>query len=562
MDAPADLDGKPRPRGRQGSAARGPPPVAQDRGPGEAMTTPTAARIAERAGAASPGAAARSAAERVTIGVIGAGTMGCGIAQVAAAAGQAVLLFDANPTAVEQAVHSIGSIFRRAVERGRIAPAVAENAIARVKGVPRIEDVGGADLIIEAVVDDLEIKRRLFAMIEPVAQERAVLATNTASLSVAAVAASCARPERIAGLHFFNPVPLTRLVEVVRAPRTAPATMARLVDIVGRLGHTPIVVEDTPGFVVNVAASALFGEALRILEEGVAPPHVIDAVVRNSLGFRAGPFEILDMQGLDTAAATQQHLFHQFFAEPRLRPSPLVAARISAGLLGRKSGRGFYRYENGQAVLPEPDPPPADPRRPIWVSGARPQLAAKVATALSGAIDLAAGPNTPNYAVQLLTPLGLDATQAATDEKMDPRRVVAVDALFALDRHVVLMPTPVTDPDALAAVHAGFLKAGRSVTVIEDSPGFIAQRLAAMTVAVGATLAERHAAEPADIDRAVTMALGQPAGPLALGDRIGPRVIVDIMQHLFRVTGDPRWRIPPLLRRRALLAQPLAPHAA
>ncbi|HVY56463.1 MAG TPA: 3-hydroxyacyl-CoA dehydrogenase [Xanthobacteraceae bacterium] len=520
------------------------------------MTTVAAARTADRPG----GAQARPAAG-VTIGIVGAGTMGCGIAQVAAAAGHAVLLFDANPNAVEQAVHSVGSIFRRAVERGKVAAAVADDAIARVKGVPRIEDVGAADLIIEAVVDDLEIKRRLFAMIEPVAHERTVLATNTASLSVAAVAASCARPERVAGLHFFNPVPLTRLVEVVRAPRTAAATMARIVEIVSRLGHTPIVVEDTPGFVVNVAQSGVVGEALRILEEGVAPPHVVDAVARNALGFRLGPFEMLDLQGLDTIGATQQALFNQFFGEPRLRPSPLASTRIAAGLLGRKSGQGFYRYENGQAVLPEPGPKPSDTRRPIWVSGTRPQLAAKVATALSGAIDLAAGPNTPNYAVQLVTPLGLDATQAATDEKLDPRRVVAVDTLFPLDRHVVLMPTPSTDPEALDAVHCGFLRAGRSVTIIEDSPGFIAQRLVAMTVAVAASLAERRTAAPDDIDRAVTMALGQQTGPLALGDRIGPRVIVEILQNLFRVTADPRWRIPPLLRRCALLGQPLSPTA-
>src|SRR5690348_371373 len=287
-----------------------------------APARPAPARAVERA-PAQP----RQPADRVTIGIIGAGTMGCGIAQVAAASGQAALLFDANPTAVEQAVHSVGSIFRRAMERGKIAPGVADDAISRIKGVPRIEDIGAADLIIEAVVDDLEIKKRLFAMIEPVAHERAVLATNTASLSVAAVAASCSRPERIAGLHFFNPVPLTRLVEVVRAPRTAPATMTRIVDIVGRLGHTPIVVEDAPGFVVNVAASGLFGEALRILEEGVAPPHVVDVVARNVLGFRAGPFEMLDFQGLDTAIATQQLLFNQFFGEARLRPTPLAIAR-------------------------------------------------------------------------------------------------------------------------------------------------------------------------------------------------------------------------------------------
>src|SRR5262249_44544201 len=155
-------------------------------------------------------------------------------------------------------------------------------------------------------------------------------------------------------------------------------------------------VEDTPGFLINTAGRGLFGEALRILEEGVAPPHAIDAVVREVLGFRMGPFEMLDQTGLDTAWGTQQQLFEQVFGEPRPRPVPLVAQRIAAGLLGRKSNEGFYRYENGEIVRPEPGPPPPDSRRPIWVSGARPQLATKVAHALSGVIEIAPGANSPN----------------------------------------------------------------------------------------------------------------------------------------------------------------------
>ena len=499
-----------------------------------------------------------SASDRPSVAVVGCGTMGRSIAQLAAAAGHPVLLFDADPRAVEAAVQSIGNLFRRAVERGQVPFDLADAAIARVKGVPEISALAPAELVIEAIVEDIELKRAVFARLEPVMREDAILATSTSSLSVAAIARGCKRPERVAGVHFFNPVSVTRVVELVRGPKTADRTITRLVAMMERLGQTPIVVEDTPGFVVNTAGRGLIGEALRIFEEGVAQPHAVDTVVREVLGFRTGPFEMIDQTGLDSAWVMQQQLFEQFFGEPRLRPVPLVAQRIAAGLLGRKSNEGFYQYENGDIVRPPAQAVPADPGRPIWVSGARPPLATKVASALAGVIEIAAGANSPANAVIVVTPLGLDATQVAVEEKLDPRRVVAVDALFALDRHVVIMGTPATESAALDTVHAAFARANRQVTVIADSPGFIAQRLAAMIVAIGAAMVERGIASAADIDRGVTMALGYPLGPLTFGDRLGPRVVVEILQNLWRTTGDPRWRIPGWLRRRALIGMPLA----
>jgi 3-hydroxybutyryl-CoA dehydrogenase len=526
-----------------------PKPEAQSR-PEPPIRAETASRADATARATVP--------DRASVAIIGCGAMGRSIAQLAAVAGHPVLLFDADPRAVEAAVQSIGNLFRRAVERGQVSFDLADAAIARVKGVPDVEALAPAELVVEAIVEDIELKRAVFARVEPVMRADAILATSTAALSVAAIARGCKRPERVAGLHFFNPVSVTRVVEIVRAPRTAPKTIDRLIGMVERLGHTPIVVEDTPGFAVNTAGRGLIGEALRILEEGVAPAHVIDDVVREVLGFRVGPFEMLDQTGLDNAWVTQQHLFEQFFGESRLRPVPLVAQRIAAGLLGRKSNEGFYNYENGEVVRPQPGPPPTDTRRPIWVSGARPPLATKVATALAGSIEIAAAPNSPANAAIIVTPLGLDATQAAVEEKLDPRRVVAVDALFALDRHVVIMGTPATDPAVIDAVHSAFARAKRQVTVIADSPGFIAQRIAAMIVAIGSAMVERGIASPEDIDRGVTMALGYPLGPLTFGDRLGPRVVVEILQNLWRTTGDPRWRIPGWLRRRALIGMPLS----
>jgi 3-hydroxybutyryl-CoA dehydrogenase len=505
-----------------------------------------------------PRAESARATDRGGVAIVGCGTMGRSIAQLAAAAGHVVLLFDADPRAVEAAVQSIGNLFRRAVERGQVPLELADAAIARVKGVPDLKALAPAELVIESIIEDIELKRALLVKLEPLLHEDTILATSTSSLSVAAIGRGCQRPQRLAGLHFFPPVTTTRVVEVVRAPRTDPKTIERLVAIMERLGQTAVVVEDAPGFAIGAAGRGMLGEALRILEEGVAPPHVVDAVVRDVLGFRNGPFEMLDQAGLDSAWVAQQQLFEQLFSEPRLRPVPLVAQRIAAGLLGRKSNEGFYRYENGEIAVPAADPPPADPHRPIWVSGVRPSLATKVTSALAGTIEIASGPSTPANAVIVVTPLGLDATQAAVEEKHDPRRVVAVDALFALDRHAVIMGTPVTEPAALDTVHAAFARAQRQVSVIADSPGFIAQRLAAMIIAHAAAIVERGVASPADIDRGVTMALGYPLGPLTFGDRLGPRVVVEMLQNLWRTTGDARWRIPGWLRRRALIGTPLS----
>jgi 3-hydroxybutyryl-CoA dehydrogenase len=499
-----------------------------------------------------------AAAERPTIAVIGAGTMGRGLVQLAAATGHPVVLYDRSPEAVEQAVQAVGTVFRRAAEKTQITSAQAQAAITRVRGVPSIEAVANADLVIESVIEDLEVKRRIFATVEPVLRETALLTTNTSSLPVAQIASACRRPERVAGLHFFNPVPVRRVVEVVKAPRTSDATIARLTDIVIRFGHTPIVVGDTPGFIVNHAARGLFGEALRILEEGVAPAHEIDAIVRGGLGFQLGPFEMMDVTGLDAAWAIQRSLFSQFFAEPRFRPVAMVGGRVAAGLLGRKTGEGFYRYEDGDIVRPASPPASQELRLPIWISQQQPPLAAKVAKALHGFIDTAARPNSPANAVHLITPVGMDATHTAVDERAEPTRTVAVDAVLPLDRHVTLMPTPLTDPKALAAVHAGFARAGRTVTVVKDCAGFVGQRVVAMTVAVAAAMVQTGIAAPADLDRAVTLALGYPVGPLALGDRIGPRVVVEILQNLHATTGDARWRTPGWLRRRALLGMALS----
>ncbi|MFC7730808.1 3-hydroxyacyl-CoA dehydrogenase NAD-binding domain-containing protein [Actinomadura keratinilytica] len=303
-------------------------------------------------------------AERVgTVRVVGTGVMGRGIAQLAAAGGLTVELADVRPEAVAAAVEYVSGMFGKLVAKGRMTAEDAAAAKARLRPVDGpLAPADGCDLVIEAVREDLATKRELFAGLEKVCPEHTVLATNTSSLSVTAIGAGLADPSRLAGLHFFNPVPLMRLVEVIAGARTAAWLPGALTGLVRRLGHEPVLAPDTPGFLVNHAGRGLVTEALQILGEAVAEPADVDRIARDVLGLRMGPFELLDLTGLDVSHPVLESIWTGFYDEPRLRPSRITRARMEAGLLGRKAGEGFYRYVDGaKQEPPEARPPP--PRR-------------------------------------------------------------------------------------------------------------------------------------------------------------------------------------------------------
>ncbi|MGI8541518.1 MAG: 3-hydroxyacyl-CoA dehydrogenase NAD-binding domain-containing protein [Rubrobacteraceae bacterium] len=280
------------------------------------------------------------------IAVVGAGTMGAGIAESAALAGLSAVVLDVREEALARGKDAIERDLERRVHKGRLSDDERRNILGRVSMTTSVGDCADAPLVIEAVVEDMGVKRRVFSELEHVAGEDTVLATNTSSLSVAGIAASARRPERVVGMHFFNPVPAMRLVEVVTGPSTDPSVVARAEDISERLGKTPIRVSDTPGFVVNRVARPFYLEALRLVEAG-GEPEKIDAAMRGS-GFRMGPLELADLIGMDVNLAVSESLFERYYYQPRFRPSPLQRSMVEAGLLGRKSGRGFYDYEAGE----------------------------------------------------------------------------------------------------------------------------------------------------------------------------------------------------------------------
>lgn len=291
------------------------------------------------------------------VGVVGAGAMGSGIAQVAATAGHRVILGDVSAGAVARARESVREALARDAEKGRLSRGEADATLARIVDAGELGDGYDAyaecSLVIEAVLERLDVKQALFAELEAVVSEECVLATNTSSLSVAAIGGACRRAARVLGVHFFNPAPVMQLVEIVRAITTDDTVVARVATLVDRWKKTTVVTSDSPGFIVNRIARPFYGESLRVLEEGLADVATIDWAMREVGGFRMGPFELMDFIGNDVNFAVTTSVFESFFYDPRYKPALTQRRLVDAGLYGRKRGRGYYDYRSG-ATPPEP----------------------------------------------------------------------------------------------------------------------------------------------------------------------------------------------------------------
>ena len=490
----------------------------------------------------------------LTIGIVGAGVMGRGIAQIAAAAGIEVRLLDSRAGAAEQARSEVARTFEMLSGKGRMSADAAREAAGRLQPITDEKGLAGCHIVIEAIVENLAAKQALFTTLEGIVGDDCLIATNTSSLSVTAIAASCKRPGRIGGFHFFNPVPLMKVVEVIDGVMTEGWVGEALTALARRVGHKPVRAADTPGFLVNHAGRGFGTEALRILQEGVAPFDEIDRILREAAGFRMGPFELLDLTGVDVSHPVMESIYEQFYQEPRFRPSYLLRQRYVAGLFGRKVGRGFYTYRDGKQ---DPVPPRAVPeghKIPVWIDAAEVAWRRELVQVVENAgwpLDASERPG--EDALCLIAPLGDDATTSAMARGLDARRTVAVDMLFGLARRRSLMTTPITAPEIVASAHTLLAADGTPVSRLHDSPGFVAQRVVATIVNIGCDIAQQRIATPEDIDDAVTLGLGYPRGPLAMGDALGPMRVLQILQSLLAFTGDPRYRPSPWLIRRARL---------
>jgi 3-hydroxybutyryl-CoA dehydrogenase len=496
--------------------------------------------------------------ESLTLAVIGAGVMGQGIAQIAAQAGVAVRLYDGFDGVAQRAHATLAATFGKLVERGRFTPAQAQAAMARVSVATSLQELADADVVVEAIIEKLEAKQALFQQLEAIVGANAVLATNTSSLSVTAIAAGCAKPARVVGFHFFNPVPLMKIVEVIEGARTDATVGDAMLALGQRMGHRAVRAKDTPGFIVNHAGRGFGTEALRLLGESVGSPAAIDEVLRGQGCFRLGPFELFDLVGLDVSVPVMESVYRQYFDEPRFRPSPLTVVRQKAGLLGRKSGSGFYTYTNGLAQ-PTVWPTRADAAPgPVWVSrrqAAWGQTCAAWLHEMGAQIEETAHPS--QDALCIVLPLGEDVTACVAAEGLDAMRTVALDWLLPQARCAAVFTNPLTSAESVQRAVSLLRPLSTSVRVLRDSTGLVGQRVLATIVNIGCDIAQQGIASPQDIDAAVTLGLGYPQGPLAWGDALGPRLLLQILRNLEASTGDPRYRPSPWLRRRAELGTSL-----
>ena len=289
------------------------------------------------------------------VSVIGAGTMGAGIAQIAATNGHEVCLYDSFDGAIENAEKKLIKILNRLVEKERITKEENKNILDRINFSKEIKEVEGSGLIIEAIIENLDIKQKIFSKIEKIVDDKCILASNTSSLSIASIASACSKAERVIGVHFFNPAPLMPLVEIIPAVQTSETTLNNTKTIIDSWGKVTVIAKDTPGFIVNRVARPFYGEALRIYEEGIADFATIDWAIREIGGFRMGPFQLMDYIGNDINYTVTETVFTSFYFDPRYKPSFTQKRMMEAGYLGRKTGRGYYDYSNEDIVIANED---------------------------------------------------------------------------------------------------------------------------------------------------------------------------------------------------------------
>jgi 3-hydroxybutyryl-CoA dehydrogenase len=542
------------------------------------------------------GAAGREGSAAQRIGVLGAGTMGAGIAQLACRSGARTLLFDPIPEALQSGVEKVQEGLRREAAKGRLSAEEATAACERLTAVSELGALAGCDLVIEAVPERLELKHDLFGQLSEIVSAKCVLASNTSSLLVTAIASAASHPERVVGMHFFNPAPVMKLLEVVAGEQSAPEALA-VADATGAaMGKSVIRAHDGPGFLVNRCNRPFGLEALRLAQERMADVETIDRICRMAGGFRMGPFELMDLVGVDTGFEISKSFFAQSFGEPRWRPSPIAARYVAAGLHGRKTGRGYYTYpatgDGGGARYRVEDPGPVEAQRSdgegVVVIAGYGTLAHELREAATAAGYEVRSPRDPTGGVLpalivdcARTPAARRDTLASDAQRPDRRgqghhlsqggahlvlcasgslsaldpdgSAVGFHALppFAASKLVELTCNESSSPLAAARAERFFNALGKHVAWVGDAPGLVLGRIVCQVINESAFALGEGIGAARDIDLGMVLGLSHPHGPFEWADTIGLDHVLAILEALCEEYREERYRPAPALRRMA-----------
>lgn len=490
------------------------------------------------------------------VAVVGCGAMGTGIAQVAAAAGHSVLLYDSIEHAASRAVAAISEATAKHVQKNRMQASQREKLLANLIPVGKLAELSNAGFVIEAIVEDLQAKRSIFKELARVLGPAAILASNTSSLSITALAAGVEHPQRVCGMHFFNPAPLMPLVEVVSGLATSPAVAQTVFDTAAAWGKTPVLVRSTPGFIVNRVARPFYAEALRVLQEGAGDVATLDAIMRECGGFHMGPFELMDLIGHDVNFAVTRSVHAGFYGDPRFSPSVVQQEMVEAGWLGRKSGKGFYDYTQGAAPVESKTAAPYPAPKEIAVHGDLGPANTLIAhTERSGRrISRSEGGSSDGYILldgktRVALSDGRSATERAAKSEWPEFVLFDLGLDFARAPRIAVAAAEQASPTALTAACGFFQSLGKSVSVLRDVPGLIVLRTVAMLANEAADAVLQGVAAPEAIDTAMRKGTNYPLGPLEWADRIGPQFILSVLEALMHAYGEDRYRASSLLRK-------------
>ena len=486
--------------------------------------------------------------KNTTVAVIGAGSMGAGIAQLAAQSGHRVRLFDTQPGAAERALLRIDADLAASVERGRIDAATRVAIRARLAAAVSLDALAGCGLAVEAIVERLDAKRALFGQLEALLGERAVLATNTSSISITAVAQGLAQPQRVIGWHFFNPATRMKLVEVIRGVETDPALAAAMHGLSQAWGKTAVDAPNAPGFIVNRVARPYYAEGLRLLAERIAPAEAIDRLLRDAGGFAMGPFELVDLIGVDVNLSVTESVFAATAWDSRYAPHIIQQELVRAGRFGRKSGSGFYDYRGGAK------PPPAAVVEPAVLPEGLVLQAARDAGLLAGLVERLRAAGVALAFDEELPPETLRIGEylvALTDGRTLAERAAACGHAVLLDLARDFGTAPVIGATgsgaALAALAAMCRPAGLELIALADVAGLVVMRSVACIVNQACDLMTWSGTRAVDIDISMRLGMAYRLGPLAWADAIGASRIAGVLAHLQSHYGDPRYRRSPEL---------------